>query len=238
VIRVGIVAPMRGEAKCFTDARLAPGEPREIADGVLVCMSGVGAERASRAVEALIAHGAGAIVSAGIAGGLDATLAPGHVVLAERVLDAHGDAHATDREWREQLFAHLQGQVACSIGLLVESARVLATPAQKRACHAQTGALAVDMESAAVVSTAARAHAPCLVVRAICDPASLTLPASALAGVDAVGHPRLARLALALCRHPTEIAGLVKLQRAFQSSQTALRAVLRVAGPRLGAPER
>jgi hypothetical protein len=53
-----------------------------------------------------------------------------------------------------------------------------------------------------------------------------------------VGHPRLARLALALCRHPTEIAGLVKLQSAFQSAQAALRAVLRAAGPRLGALER
>jgi hopanoid-associated phosphorylase len=235
VIRVGIVAPMRGEAKCFTDVRLTPGEPREIADGVLLCMSGVGAERASRAVEALIAHGAGAIVSAGIAGGLDATLAPGHVVLAERVLDAHGDAHATDREWRERFFARLQGSVACSIGLLVESACVLATPAQKRDCHAQTGESAVDMESAAVVSTAARAHAPCLVVRAVCDPASFAIPRSALAGVDAVGHPRPARLALALCRHPTEIAGLMKLQRAFHSSQAALREVVRVAGLRLGA---
>ena len=237
MIRVGIVAPMRGEAKCFTDVRIAPGDPHEIADGVLVCLSGFGSERAARAVEALVAHGAGAIVSAGIAGGLDPTLAPGHIVLAERVRDPRGEEHPTDREWRERLLAKLQGGVACSIGPMLESSRVLARAEEKRAAHMRTGAIAVDMESAAVVIAAARAHAPCLVLRAVCDPASFTMPWSALAGVDAIGHPRLARLALALMRHPFEIKQLLKLQDVFRTAQAALRTVIERAGPRLGALE-
>lgn len=233
MIRVGIVAPMWGEAKCFTPAGVARQRLSEIGEGVLLCVSGMGRERAAQAARDLLGRGATALVSAGVAGGLDPRLSPGDLVIAERVLAADGTTHATDATWREALASRLHTELDCTIATLVESPSVIAAPEEKAACFRATGASAVDMESAAIAAEAARADVPCLVLRAVCDPADMCIPGCALAAADPQGKPRPALFLGALLRHPGDIVDVIRLQRAFRTAQVALRSAVRLAGTRL-----
>jgi len=236
-MRVGIVTPMWGEARCFTAPGAARARLSEIGEDVLVCVSGIGSERAARGARELLEHGAGALVSAGVAGGLDPRLSPGDLVIADRVIPPDGAVIATHAAWREELARRVSSELACTIAPIVESARVLASPAQKEACFRATGAAVVDMESAAIAAEARRARVPFLVLRAVCDPSSMCIPRAALAASDPQGKPRPAVFLVELCRRPREIVDIVRLQRAFHRAEEALRAAVRIAGPRLCADE-
>jgi hopanoid-associated phosphorylase len=210
----------------------------EIGEGVLLCVSGMGSDRAARAARELLDAGATALVSAGVAGGLDPTLAPGALVIADRVLAAEGHAFATDVTWRAALASRLhENHLECVIAAMVESPGVLTTTAEKQACFRDTGAAAVDMESAAIALEAARASVPFLVLRSVCDAADMCIPRCALVATDPQGKPRLALFLSALLRHPGELADVVRLQRAFRKAQQALSTAARLAGARLCATE-
>jgi len=101
----------------------------------------------------------------------------------------------------------------------------VATVAAKAALHARTGAVAVDMESSVVLSFAARAGCPTLVVRGVSDAAGEDVPAELIGLVTEAGKLRPARaLALSVTRPSV-------LPRAFAlrpATQRALAAVARL----------
>jgi adenosylhomocysteine nucleosidase len=231
-MRVGIVVPMWSEAQCIApiarDTRRA-----EIGDGILVCVSGVGRERASAAVRDLLSDGATAIACVGVAGGLDPRLSAGDLVIADRVIAGEGHALPTDAMWSNALAERLRTELPLTIGAIADSSGVLAGAHDKRARFEATSALAVDMESAGVASEAAARGVPCLVLRAVCDPAHLRIPRCALDGTDANGNLRAFAFARSLLLHPHEIGAVLGLHRAFRRSQRALRAAIRIGGPSL-----
>jgi len=77
----GVVAALEFEARSLGD----PG------DGSIISISGIGADNAARSARALVAAGAGALLSWGVAGALDPALACGTAVLPGEVLRAHGE---------------------------------------------------------------------------------------------------------------------------------------------------
>ena len=77
---------------------------------------------------------------------------------------------------------------------MLGSRTILATEDAKRAAWRETGALAVDMESAVVARAADAAGIPFLVLRAIADPAVRELPSAALIPLAENGTPALARV--------------------------------------------
>jgi nucleoside phosphorylase len=237
-IRVGIVAPMWSEAQCFLNGRAPRERLTEIEDGVLLRVSGIGGERAALAARELLSSGTTALVCAGVAGGLDPALGSGSLLIADRVIASDGREHATDGAWRRALSDRLRPQLECALGAVCQSSAVLARPADKRLRFESTHALAVDMESAAVVIEAERANVPCLVLRAVCDPADQCIPASALAAADPEGRPRVRAFVSALIRHPAEMRAVLRLNRAFRAAQESLSSAVRIAGPRLCAEAR
>jgi len=166
--------------------------------------------------------GVGAVLSFGIAGGLDPSLRPGDLVVASRVRGP-GGAYLADPAWA----AALARATGARLGILAGAAAAVATPAAKRALRDATGALAVDMESEAVAAFAALHSLPFAALRAVADPADAVVPRAALVGLDADGRAAPGRVLLALLRRPGELRPLL---RVAADARTALAALRRVAG--------
>ncbi|HWE23779.1 MAG TPA: hypothetical protein VG496_07535 [Myxococcales bacterium] len=115
------------------------------------------------------------VLSCGFAGALDASLAPGDLVIATEVRDAAGDAVAAAGSLRRRAAGALEN-VRCAQGPIVCTATVAATVEEKRALAA-SGGIAVDMESYAIARAAADAGVPWLALRAIVDSLESPLPA-------------------------------------------------------------
>src|SRR5690606_23471211 len=78
--KVAVVVALEVERRCFGGR----------GDGLMIRVSGPGAERAAAAAEASIAAGAAALVSFGLAGGLAPDAAPGRLMLPHTVLVPDG----------------------------------------------------------------------------------------------------------------------------------------------------
>ncbi|MBN9510823.1 MAG: hypothetical protein J0I21_17155 [Alphaproteobacteria bacterium] len=175
--------------------------------------TGAGAEAVA---EAIVREGVSALVSFGLCGGLDPALRPGAIVIAQRVL-SDGESFAADAGWSRML----GGTTAT---LLAAESGVVTSAAAKAALFARTGAAAVDLESGAVARVAARHGLPFAVLRAVCDPAAMTLPRLALDALDADGRIHAGRVAWALLRAPGDLPRLAHLARAAVLARAALRA--------------
>jgi len=156
------------------------------------------------------------VVSAGVCGALAPDLRPGDLVVPEAVVTPEGDERLTTAD-----------HPLPRSGRLLTVRAVVGTPAAKARLWVATGAVAVDMESAAVLEWAARRGLPALVVRGISDAAHEAVPPelAALVGEDGRVRPGDA-LRLALTR-PGRIAPALALAR---STAAALRAVAAALG--------
>ena len=153
-----------------------------------------------------------AILSLGIAGGLDPALRPGALVVARNVIaEARWPA---DAAWSGALLEATGALHADIAG----ADCVIATPAAKAALWAATGAAAVDMESAAI----ARLGVPFAVLRAVADTAGEALPAAAAMGLDAAGNPAPWRVIRALLRRPQDLPGLIRMALRSRAALSAL----------------
>ncbi len=198
----------------------------EVEDGTLVAVSGMGRAAAVGAADALVEAGATALVSWGLAGGLDPGLRAGTICLPSMVVSRDGAAFATDLHWREILAAAIGGRLVVVSGKLLTSAAAIEDVAAKAAAFGETGAVAVDMESAGVAQIAVVNKLPFVAVRAIVDTAGDTLPGAVMAA-GAEGRVRLARLILGIVSSPRELAPLMRLAMRYRAAIRALRAVAR-----------
>ncbi|WP_448190978.1 phosphorylase family protein [Azospirillum sp. sgz301742] len=216
--RLGILTGVAAEARVL---RALPGAPPRVA------CSGADAERARALAEDLVAQGAAALVSFGLAGGLAQGWGAGALLLATEVRLPDGAVHAVDAAWRAEVLARARAAgVRLESGTLACAARVLATPADKRALALCSGAVAVDMESHAVVLAARAACLPFLVLRAVADPWDVAIPPLALAGVGPDGRLRPLAVAAGLARDPRHLPALLRLAGDSRAGLAALRKAL------------
>jgi adenosylhomocysteine nucleosidase len=129
-------------------------------DTVLIC-GGIGAEAARRATEAVIALYAPTIVySVGFAGALQSDLKVGDIVLPRRVVDAR-DGSSVD--------------TGDGDGVLLTVSSI-ASPQEKAQLAASYGAVAADMEAAAVARGAQARGVRFAAVKSISDESGFALP--------------------------------------------------------------
>jgi adenosylhomocysteine nucleosidase len=207
-----------------------------VTSGALLQISGIGAKRAHLAARTLLEKGATSLLSWGSAGGLIPGLSPGSLVLPKKIIAVDGSVYPVDATWRESLCAQLKEEIDLHEGLLAESTAVVTRPEEKVTLFQQTGAIAVDMESAAVAAEAQGAGVPFMAIRAVADPADITLPQSALTSLDEFGKLRPLRLLKALAKNPVELSALIQLGRNFRAAQSTLSTVVRLAGSKLFVP--
>lgn len=158
--------------------------------------------------------GCTALLSFGVAGGLDPALAPGTMVLAESIIGPNGAKFYTDQRWRAAIAQDMYAadmDFVTGIGMGVDEA--ICHPEPKQRLFEGTKALCVDMESHSVMEVARDRDVPWLVIRAIADSANDTLPEIALAAIDAEGDVRYGALVARLLSRPSEITDLIGLWR-------------------------
>lgn len=184
---------------------------------------------AARAARELIAHGATALISFGLAGGLNPKLPPGTIIIPDRLCTATGN-------WRTDatLTRALGGPAHALFGGVV-----LAVTAEEKRCLFETiAADAVDLESGAVAATAAAAGIPFAMLRAVCDPAERSLPPAAIAALDHAGAIAPLRVALSVVRQPRQIPALLALARDAAAARRALIEQVRNVSPLTDYPAR
>lgn len=221
---LGIVTALDAETKTLTErgaghtSRVIPLAPQ-----VLLIQGGVGPQRARQAGVRLLAEGAQALLSWGCAGALDATLKAGDLLLPVAVKSAESNLLVeTSAYWREYLWRQLSPLAQLHSGMLLSSPNPVLTPIHKRSLAVRSGAVAVDMESAAIGSLAQEAKVPFMVIRAIADCARMNVPSWLVASLDAGGAPRLGQLLHGLLRHPRDGPALIRLGLGLHAAQMTL----------------
>jgi adenosylhomocysteine nucleosidase len=188
----------------------------------------MGMAAATRCARSLLDEGATALVSWGMAGGLDPRLAPGAIFLPDTVISPSGVALTTDASWRTRLGAAVAAHHPVNGGRLLTSARAVGSLAEKANLFREAGAVAVDMESAAVAEVAQSNGVPFIAVRVIVDGATDALPRAVTDAADSEGHLKIWRLLGALARTPGELGPLLRLAGRYRAANRSLAAVARV----------
>lgn len=155
------------------------------------------------------------VVSAGTCGALAPELAVGALVVPETVLAPDG----------RRLSTAAAGALPRH-GTLLTTDRVLEDAAAKSRLWLSTGALAADMESAAILAWALDREVPGSVVRAVSDPAGRGVPAD-LARVVHDGRVRPMRAVSAVLARPRALADAMALRA---GTAAALKAVATALG--------
>jgi hopanoid-associated phosphorylase len=192
----------------------------------LVLCSASDPARAEALARDLVAQGATALLSFGIAGGLAPGLRSGDLVIGTAVRTSAG-GWACDPGLAARLMAALPG---ASRGLVWGGDVIVDTSAAKAALHRDSGADIVDLESAALAAAAVAAGLPFGVLRAVADPAAHGLPPAALVGLDAEGRPAVGPVLRALARSPGQLPALIRLGRQSGTAMAALLAAARALG--------
>jgi adenosylhomocysteine nucleosidase len=225
---LGIVAALAAEARALGPLRRRTTTISALRDGTLLAVTGIGCESAARGARDLVGAGCRALLSWGLAGALDPTLAPGTVVVpGEVVHEGSGQRLRATPAWRERVLRALAADWAVERGALLTSARPLASTGDKASAFHQTGATAIDMESFAVAEVALAHGLAFLAVRVVVDRAADEVP-PALDGIALPsGELAIGRLLARLLAQPSSVPQLARLARCYRAARRSLRAVAR-----------
>lgn len=220
--RIVVVTAVRAETRAVLAALLrpvrvpTPGPPCwegwAGTRAVTVVQAGIGPERARAASRTTVGAGE-AVVSIGFAGALVEGTAPGDLVLPGTIVWEEEGA-VRRYEVPSQTLAAATAQLPAELGeralrgTLWSSPIVIDTPAAKRAAARRLGAVAVEMETAALIAVAVERGGTVLAVRAILDTVDVALDAlppdldvSWAARVRLFGRPRAWPGVVTLARH-------------------------------------
>jgi adenosylhomocysteine nucleosidase len=209
------------------EARIAAG------DGVRTIAAGGDRWRLEDSLEREFAHGATAIISIGIAGGLVATMKPGRWVVADAVV-TRSSRWPVDAAWARALAERLPAAVR---GTLVGMDNIVATSADKHALGQATDAIAVDTESHVVAAFAGRHGIPFAVFRVIADPVGCAIAPAATLGMRNDGSVNARAVLGSVARAPRQLPALLRNAVDAQIAFRALSRGRRLLGPRLGYPD-
>ncbi len=153
------------------------------------------------------------LICPGYGGGLAPQLRHADLLLVDNFSDASLLAHA----------AELLGSDGVHRGPLKSEMVVIDSAADKAALHAKTGAVAVDMETAAVAEACAAAGVPMLALRVISDDASATLPVPGYLLWDLeTQKPPIPKLLWHLITHPGRIGPFVRMMKSLAPARARL----------------
>jgi hopanoid-associated phosphorylase len=198
--------------------------------GVSFACAGGNAARAYDEAKRLLAEGAEALLSFGIAGGLDPARRSGDLVVGAAVIV--GDAtYPCCKAWHRALLAALPGATDAAV---FGASNAVVYPAEKESLFRRSRAVVVDLESAGVALACAEWRRPFAVLRAVADPASRAVPPSALVGLTPLGRMDPLAVLRGLIGRPGDLPGLMRLGGETRQALRALAGASRRLGPTLG----
>lgn len=210
--RLGIVVGMEAEA-----ALIRPFLPT-----ARFWLSGATLSGARQAVLDLLESGVDALLSFGLAAGLDPALQPGAVVVPRHVV-VNGERLAAAPALLDWLGADRADVID---GDLLHSDVIVTAAARKMALFRQTGCVALDMESGVVAEMAAVRQVPFAVMRVVCDPADRTLPPAAVVALRPDGSLAVGALARSILCNQFQIPALIRVGRDAGQARMAAKAAL------------
>jgi adenosylhomocysteine nucleosidase len=199
--------------------KIAAGRP-----GVFTLIVGIGRLNAEKSVRGFLAAcSPERVLTCGFAGGLNPDLKLGDVVFenGNRQPAIGNELEPRDLDGYETLVA----AGATPVKFFCAD-RIATTVAEKQKLRAETGADAVEMESAAIAAVCRERGIPCTTLRVISDPANEDLPLdfNALAKPDQ--STDFGKLAWAIVQSPGKIGALIRLQKKTKFAARQLAAVL------------
>ncbi|CAB1275225.1 phosphorylase family protein [Candidatus Nitrosacidococcus tergens] len=232
-INTGIIAALPSEGRCLTSKNLYPKGSIRLSESLYLQLSGIGSKRAQLAAESLVAAGAKALISWGVAGGLAPHIKSGTLLLPKQIRVTEDEIYHSDHKWRQRIIDRLDPLLTFSIDALYHTEITLGCPETKNLIYQQTQCVATDMESASIARVATKASIPFLVIRSVVDPAHMALPSSILSTVNIEGNIHKLALLANLLKRPKDILKLWQLATHFHAARTTLKAVVACIGPTL-----
>lgn len=233
---LGVVVALEIESRGLVEKSAIQGGSACLPEGIIVIISGNGAENGRLAAENLLKKGATALVTWGSAGALHPALLPGSLVLPEKILSPGQSRLAVDVAWHRRLSDCLGEHFKLHTGPLFQSPTILTDPFEKANLFTKYHAIAVDMESASVASVARREKVPFVAIRSVADTADMIIPVSAIEATDEHGRLRLLRMFKGLARNLEDFPLMLRLGRNFYAALNTMKSVRRIAGKKLMAP--
>lgn len=230
--RLGVIAALPAEARCLLTEKL-PLQTLIQHDDFFLYISGIGAENATSAAQALLAAGVTHLVSWGTAGALSVDAKPGTLLIPKTVSCSNQTSIETDTVWCESLLSLLPDKLTVMQGTLHQSSKVISSVTDKAALFSQYKAVAIDMESYAVASFSVKNKIPFIVVRSIVDANNETIPSVALESVDEFGRCQPLKLLAKLTCNITQLPKLIRLGQHFNLARQTLIEVRHASGKSL-----
>jgi adenosylhomocysteine nucleosidase len=218
-----ICFPLKEEAAPFR--KVAAGQ-----SGISILLTGIGRKNAENSARDFLAtHSPELVLTCGFAGGLNPDLKIGDVIfeMAERTLTP-ALSHPMGEGFRRT------GE-GLSVRLLTSGAkpakffcadRIAVTVDEKQQLRAETGADAVEMESAAIHAVCRERGIPCATVRVISDVADEDLPLDFNALTKPDMNLDYGKLMWAIAKSPGKIGALMQLQKKTRFAAERLAEVL------------
>jgi adenosylhomocysteine nucleosidase len=204
--------------------------------GVASVTSGGSTQRLRELLEARMVPGCRAVLSFGIAGGLDPEMATGNVVVATGVV-ADGMRWPAHRAITDLLATTLRiGGVNARLADIAGVDAPLFDRDAKAAVRSETGAVAADMESHVASEFAARHGLAFAALRIICDPAASSLPAVVADALRPNGGVDHFAVLAGLLRQPNQAATLTRLAGEARMSFRVLGHCRDILGIKVGFP--
>ncbi len=211
--------------------KIAAGKAAAAQADIPILLTGIGRQNAEKSVREFLATNPPELVlTCGFAGGLNPDLKLGEVVfevvnaLPAPSLSPLGGEKASAGTG-EGLFSKLSAAGAKPAEFFCAD-RIATTAAEKKNLRDETGADAVEMESAAIRAVCAERGIPCATVRVISDTANEDLPLdfNALSKLDK--NLDFSKLFLAIAKSPGKIGALLELRKKTRFAAERLAEVL------------
>jgi adenosylhomocysteine nucleosidase len=179
--------------------------------GITILLTGIGRQNAEKSLrEFLATNSPNLVLTCGFAGGLNPDLKLGDIIF-----------ETSDETLRAKLLGAgvTPSKIFCAD-------RIATTVAEKKKLRAETGADAVEMESAAIHAVCREHEIPCATVRVISDTAGEDLPLDFNALSKPDKNLDYGKLFLAIARSPGKIGALMQLQKKTKFAAEQLADVL------------
>jgi len=184
---------------------------------VVICEAGTGFARARKATQAMIdAHSPDWVLSCGFSGALLTEMKVGQIVVADSIVDQHGQHIELD------LHLTSDAESGLYVGRLLTSDHMVRTVAQKQELRQQHEAIAVDMESLAVAQVARETATGFMAVRVISDDMSADLPPEVLSIMGNTGAVRIGAALTSVVKRPESFKDMMQLRKNAQAASKTL----------------
>jgi nucleoside phosphorylase len=180
--------------------------------GITILLTGIGRQNAEKSLrEFLTTNSPSLVLTCGFAGGLNPDLKLGDVIF----------------EIPQPSTFNLQLSTSGAMPAKILCAdRIATTVAEKKKLRAETGADAVEMESAAIHAICRERCIPCAIVRVISDTANEDLPLDFNVLSKPDKNLDFGKLFLAIAKSPSKIPALMQLQKKTKFAAEQLAEVL------------